>query len=424
MGRPTPPLPDTGTSEAPLDADVVIVGAGPSGLVTATRLAQLGCSTRVLDAATAPASESRAALMHASSVEILACLGLAEELIATGQRIDAITVADGNRVLTRIPFERLHSRYPFALGIPQDETERLLTTRLEQLGHTVQRGRRAHTVSQTATGCRVTGTTTETGEPWQLHARFVVAADGKNSTLRAGAGIEFGGDTYDEDFVLADVALSPPPSAANEARITFSPAGVTVIGRLPSGRYRIIATAERGRETPRTPDSAYLNALFVERLIPTETASEPAWSSRFRIGRHVAARFSQGNLFLCGDAAHVHSPAAGQGMNTGIADGYDLAERLAHALHGHPAPLADYDRVRRPTAREVVRLTDRITKIALLRSRPLRAVRNGAAHTIPRLPPARHLIVASVSGINRSPLHSTASRCAGPPDPPDIGGQP
>ena len=362
--------------------------------------------------------------MHASSVEILARLGLAEELIAAGQRIDAITVADGNAVLTRIPFEGLHSRYPFALGIPQDETERLLTTRLEQLGHPVQRGRRVHTVSQTATGCRVTGTSSATGEPWELHARFVVAADGKNSTLRAGAAIEFGGDTYDEDFVLADVALSPPPSAANEARITCSPAGVTVIGRLPSGRYRIIATAERSRETPRTPDSAYLNALFAERLIPTETASEPAWSSRFRIGHHIAARFSQGNLFLCGDAAHVHSPAAGQGMNTGIADGYDLAERLAHALHGHPAPLADYDRVRRPTAREVVRLTDRITTIALLRSRPLRIVRNRVAHTIPRIPPARNLIVTRVSGINRSPLHSRATRRAGPADPPGTGRQP
>lgn len=384
--------------------DVLIVGAGPSGLVAAIRLLEQGLSVEIVDAAPRPAEESRAALMHSATVELLAAMGLAAPLLARGQRIDAIVLADGRRRLSRIALGALETPYPFALGIPQDATEAILTDRLAALGHRVTRGVRVETVEQDASGCRTSGRTVADGTPWARESRFVVGADGKNSTVRGEAGIPYDGAPYDDDFILADVELAPPPGPDDEARIGFSPEGVTVIGRLPSGRYRIVASVSRGQQAPQHPDRAVLDRLLASRGIPTSTSSEPVWSSRFRISHRIARRFRADRILLCGDAAHVHSPAAGQGMNTGIADAYELADRIAAAIAGDDTALEAYERARQRAARDVVALTDRITRVALVRSPVVRAVRDAALRLLTRIGPVRRAVARAVSGLDRSPL--------------------
>jgi len=398
-------------------ASVLVVGAGPSGLVAAIRLAELGVAVRIVDSATAPAPESRATLMHAATVEILAELGLETRLLEEGSRISAISLADSGRLLARMPFAGLDSRHPFALSIPQSATEALLIARLAELGHRVERGVRVDGVTRRGRLLATSGTSGDGDTPWAAASTYVIGADGRNSIVRRRAGIAFDGAAYDDDFVLADVELAPPPTPSDEARITLSPQGVTVLGRLPSGRYRIVATAPRGGETPRTPDRAYLDELLRSRGIAARTAGTPAWSSRFRIGHHIARRFRSGNILLCGDAAHVHSPAAGQGMNTGIADAYDLAGCIAADIAGDVSALDGYERRRTRAARQVVALTDRLTRVALVRGQPARGIRNTAIRVLTRVPPLRRGLIRSVSGLDRSPLPPSAHRPAQGPGP-------
>jgi 2-polyprenyl-6-methoxyphenol hydroxylase-like FAD-dependent oxidoreductase len=188
----------------------------------------------------------------------------------------------------------------------------------------------------------------------------------------------------------------------------LSPQGVAVLGRLPSGNHRIIATVDADADVPEAPDRAYVDALLGGRGVAARTAAEPVWSSRFRIHHRVADRFRVGAVFLAGDAAHIHSPAAGQGMNTGIADAYDLATRLAAVVAG-AAPestLDAYAERRRAAALEVLRFTDRMTKVAMLRNPVARLARLAVARTVGRLGPVQRRIALWVTGLERSPLRA------------------
>src|SRR4051794_9959049 len=321
----------TDHAEEPEQTDVVVVGAGPTGLTAAVRLAQLGIPHVVLDAAPAPTTTSKAALVHASSLELLAELGVADDLVAAGQVMHRIVMVDRGRPLVRVDLTGLPSSYPFALGVPQSTTEALLLRRLHELGGSVRRSHRVGSVTTTHAGDPVVAGVAESpgGRTFEIGARYVIGADGSHSAVRAAIGLDFPGQTYPSQFMLADVALGAGTAPDDEATITMSPAGVTVMGRLPSGNHRIIATVDSGTPIPAAPDRAYVDALLRDRGIQACPAAEPVWSSRFLVHHRVADRFRVGAAFLAGDAAHVHSPAAGQGMNTGIADAYDLATRIA-----------------------------------------------------------------------------------------------
>jgi 2-polyprenyl-6-methoxyphenol hydroxylase-like FAD-dependent oxidoreductase len=179
-----------------------------------------------------------------------------------------------------------------------------------------------------------------------------------------------------------------------------------VIGRLPSGNYRIIASVNRESAVPEAPGKQYLDEFLGERGIRARLAAEPTWSSRFRVHHRVAERFRVGGVFLAGDAAHVHSPAAGQGMNTGIADAFDLANRLAAVVSGRAdeSTLDSYERQRRHAALEVLEFTDRMTRIATLTNPVARWLRNAAAGRIVGIGPVRRRITMWITGLGRSPL--------------------
>src|SRR3712207_6675758 len=209
-----------------------------------------------------------------------------------------------------------------------------------------------------------------------LAASYVVGADGMHSAVRHQAGIGFAGDSYGESFVLADVHMDWELDDT-EVMLYLSPAGMVVAAPLPGGRHRIVATVD---EAPERPDRDHIQALLAARGPQKRPArvDDVVWSSRFRVHHRLADRYREGRVFLAGDAAHVHSPAGGQGMNTGIQDAVALAARLAGVLcdGADERSLDDYEAERRPVAAGVVTFTHRATLAATAHSAGVRRIRN------------------------------------------------
>ncbi|MFD9328636.1 FAD-dependent oxidoreductase [Streptomyces sp. NPDC060065] len=349
------------TTALPARTEVAVVGAGPAGLALAVTLAASGVDFVVLDKLAEGANTSRAAVVHARTLEVLDELGASEELIARGIQVTRFAVREGSRRLLTVPFEKLPTAHPYTLMVPQYETESVLLDRLRALGGDVHRPYEVASVVQDEDGVTLTMSTGET-----LRAAYAVGADGMHSTVREAAGIGFTGSAYSESFVLADAVMDWAPGPS-EVSLTFGTDGLTVVAPLPGGHYRVVATVD---DAPPTPDLAFVQRLLDERAPGQAKVTGIAWSSRFRVHHRVADRYRAGRLFLAGDAAHVHSPAGGQGMNTGIQDGYALGQALATGR------LDDYEARRRPVAQRVVAFTDRMTRMATTRNPMARVVRN------------------------------------------------
>jgi 2-polyprenyl-6-methoxyphenol hydroxylase-like FAD-dependent oxidoreductase len=220
-----------------------------------------------------------------------------------------------------------------------------------------------------------------------------------HSAVRQIAGIGFTGDAYAQSFVLADVRMDWG-LAGDEVMLFLSPAGLAVIAPLPGGSHRIVATQD---DAPEHPDLADIQGLLDTRgpTTPPARVREILWSSRFRVHHRLADHYRAGRILLAGDAAHVHSPAGGQGMNTGIQDGVTLGRLLASALRtGDDGALDEYERVRRPVAEQVVAFTDRMTRMATLRTPRLRAMRNAAIRTVGALPTVRTRLARQIAGLH------------------------
>jgi 2-polyprenyl-6-methoxyphenol hydroxylase-like FAD-dependent oxidoreductase len=236
-----------------------------------------------------------------------------------------------------------------------------------------------------------------------IAARMVVGADGMHSVVREAAAIRFSGAVYAGSFILADVALDGHPR--DEVRLYFSPAGLVVVAPLPGGTFRIVATVA---DAPEQPGMADVQALLDARgpTQPPARVTALAWSSRFRLHHRLAERYRNGRFLLVGDAAHVHSPAGGQGMNTGLVDACVLGRILAAVISGRrdAAFLDEYERLRRPAAAAVLRLAGRLTTAATLTNRPQRAMRNLALSLAGRVPALRRRIAMDLSGLSRRGL--------------------
>lgn len=366
---------DSRSRPMPGEVEVAVVGAGPVGLTMATMLAAYGIRTVVLDRAAGPAAYSRAAVIHARTLETLEPLGIVEEAVRKGVIIPHFGVRDRDRRLLAVDFDRLPTAYPYTLMLPQDETERLLREALGRQGGAILWGHEVTEISQDISGVEIVVRSAQGNE--RLRARFLIGCDGAHSTVRETLGMRFEGATYPQSFLLADVRMDwGLPD--NEVQLFFSPEGLVVVAPLPYGRHRVVATVD---EAPPEPSLKDVQALLDTRgpRAPRPTVEEVAWSSRFRVHHRVAAAFREGAIFLCGDAAHVHSPAGGQGMNTGIQDATNLAWKLTLVIHGYAASgslLDSYERERKQVAREVVATTHRITRLATMRSPAARRIRN------------------------------------------------
>jgi 2-polyprenyl-6-methoxyphenol hydroxylase-like FAD-dependent oxidoreductase len=374
------------------DTDVLVVGAGPTGLTLAASLVARGVRTTVVDRQAAMAHTSRAGAVNARTLEVLEDLDVSRRLVKEGVVAPRFTIRDRRRTLMRLDFGVLATDYPYTLLVPQNITEKLLLDRLVELGGTVLRPKALTTITQDSDGVTALfddGTT--------IRARYAVGADGIHSVVREQAGIGFHGGAYEESFVLADVRMTGDVPV-DEVILFWATAGLTVVAPLPDGSYRIVAPVSDAPESP--------SVELIQQLLDTRgpgagrmVVTDVIWGSRFRIHHRVADTYRAGRLLLAGDAAHVHSPAGGQGMNLGIQDAVVLADALARVLAGQPDSLLDdYSESRRPIAQQVVEMTDRLTRLATL-PRAARPVRNTAIGLAGRIPAVRRALAMRLSGL-------------------------
>jgi 2-polyprenyl-6-methoxyphenol hydroxylase-like FAD-dependent oxidoreductase len=374
------------------DTDVLIIGAGPTGLTLAASLLTKGTRATIVDRQAEGANTSRAGAINARTLEVLEGLDVSRRMVKEGVQAPNFTIRDGRNVLIPIDFSRLPSAYPYTLLLPQNDTERLLLERVVELGGEVLRPKVLATLVQDADGITATF---EDGDV--IRAAYIVGADGMHSTVREQAGIGFHGDKYEQSFVLADVRLTGD-APTDEVVLFWAAAGLTVVAPLPNGAFRVVAPVDDAPEVP--------SADFVQRILDDRgygvgrmTVTDVLWGSRFRIHHRVADTYRSGRILLAGDAAHVHSPAGGQGMNLGIQDAIALAEALTLALGGAPdTVLDDYAAARRPIAQQVITLTDRLTRMATL-PRALRPFRNTAMGVAGRIPAVRRALAWRLSGL-------------------------
>ncbi|TQS26661.1 NAD(P)/FAD-dependent oxidoreductase [Microbispora sp. KK1-11] len=378
----------------PQSTEVLVAGAGPVGLTTALALRRQGRAVTVVDDQAEGANTSRAAVVHARTLELLEPYAVTPALVDRGVHVPRFTIRDRDTILVPVSFGDLPTAYPYTLMISQADTEAFLLKRLRETGADVERPAAVARLDQDAEGVEAT-----LADGRRIRARYVVGADGVHSTVREQAGIVFSGGTYAESFTLADVRLSGGVPR-DEVILYFSPAGLVVAAPLPGGLHRIVATVD---EAPRRPDVAFVQELVDARGPRRRRAivHEVIWGSRFRVHHRIADRFRSGRILLAGDAAHVHSPAGGQGMNLGIEDGVVLGETLARVLSGEPEDLLDaYAASRRPVAEGVVSLAGRLTGIATV-SAGRRHARNAALRLVGRLGPARRRLARQLSGLDR-----------------------
>jgi 2-polyprenyl-6-methoxyphenol hydroxylase-like FAD-dependent oxidoreductase len=386
-----------GSGPLPAATDVLIVGAGPTGLALAAELRRRGLASLLIDRQAAGANTSRACVVHARTLEVLAPLGVTDDLLAEGVRVPIFRIRDRDHALMTVDFAKIDSPYRFTLMIPQNRVEAHLLAHLEALGGSVLRP--AELVGFTAAADGIVAQVRSGDTTATVQARWLIGADGMHSVVREQTGIAFTGAAYPQSFVLADVRMDWPISR-EEVSLFYSPAGLVVVAPLPHDRHRIVATVD---EAPDAPSAAFMQAVLDARGPATDPGRirEIVWSSRFRLHHRVAKNPRKGRVLLVGDAAHVHSPAGGQGMNTGLQDSVSLAETLAATLRdGNEARLDTWAARRHRIAADVVAFTDRLTRIATMKSRAAQTVRNLAMASAGHLPPVRAALANRLAELN------------------------
>lgn len=376
------------------DTDVLVVGAGPTGLALGASLITKGVRAVVVDRLGEGQNTTRAAAVNARTLEVLEELDVARRMVKAGLIAPRFTMRQGRRILVPVDFSELPTKHPYTLMLSQADTERLLLERLQELGGDVARPKTLNRITQDADGVTATF---DDGEA--IRARYAVGADGMHSTVRENAGIGFTGGEFAESFALADVRLAGA-APQDEVILFYAKEGLNVLAPLPGDIFRIVAPVANA---PKVPSAEFVQALLDARAFgPGQLrVTELLWGTRFHIHHRVADSYRAGRLLLAGDAAHVHSPAGGQGMNLGITDAISLAGPLTEVLSGGPDSALDaYAAAQRRRAGQVLKLTGRLTRVSTL-PRPLRPIRNSGMRLAARVPAVRRQLAVQLSGLGR-----------------------
>jgi 2-polyprenyl-6-methoxyphenol hydroxylase-like FAD-dependent oxidoreductase len=342
---------------------VLIVGAGPTGLVLALWLTHLKVAVRLIDRATGPGTTSRALAVQARTLEFYEQIHLARTVVERGHRVQAVNFWVAGKRRASAVFGDLGaglSPFSFALVFPQDEHERLLIDCLAELGVSVERGCELASFEESGDGVRALVKRPD-GRSETVEAAYIAGCDGAHSAVRTTLGIGFGGGTYAHLFYVADVQAAGPVIDGNIHVALDTTDFLAVFARRPAGAVRLVG-AVRGDSARTSPEQITWEDVSrrVMSWLPIQV-ERVNWFSTYRVHHRVAEHFRRGRAFLLGDAAHIHSPVGGQGMNTGIGDAVNLAWKLAAVLQGRAAQsiLDSYEPERIAFARRLVRTTDR-----------------------------------------------------------------
>jgi len=331
---------------------VLVAGAGPVGLSAALELARLGATVRLIDKQADRSGLSKAVGIHARTLELLEPSGVTPRLLEAGLKIRHGNLRYDGEVLGRIDFNNLDHRFNFLLSLPQNETEAILEEALAARGVAVERGVELTGLSQDADG--VTAQLSGAGGTSAFRCAWLAGCDGAHSTVRGLLGIGFAGEHYPDSWSLADIRMEWP-FGHGDANLFLRPDGeVLFVISMPDARFRAI--------------SNYPNAL--ELLPDGSRVTEILWQTNFTVSLRQVASYGTGRVLLAGDAAHIHSPAGGRGMNLGIEDATVMARRIT----GGGAE--NYSRDRHPIGATVVRESDMQFRMAAARNPVLRLLRN------------------------------------------------
>lgn len=360
-----------------MENQVLIVGAGPTGLVLALWLAKSGISFRIIEKNAGPGQASRAMAVQARTLEFYRQLGIADRVIAGGIQMRGGHLRKGHRVIADFIFDKIGSDlspYPLVLSFPQDDHERLLVQCLEEMGVRVEWNTQLIDFKEEGQSVKATLRKASAGENSEFD--YVCGCDGAHSTVRQGLGLDFPGGTYEQLFYVSDVEAEGVPFGQDVNACISTDSFCLVFPVRSSGMFRIIGIVPPelgGRENITFEELR----PYVKRQINVDVRAVN-WFSTYHVHHRVASHFRQGRLFIAGDAGHIHSPAGGQGMNTGIGDAINLAWKLASVVRGrsNPAVLDTYESERIAYARTLVKTTDRIFQLGVGRGFEARIARN------------------------------------------------
>ncbi|HEV3488975.1 MAG TPA: FAD-dependent monooxygenase [Reyranella sp.] len=404
--------------------DVLISGAGPIGLTMANELARYGISVRIVDKSAERTDKSKALVLWSRTLELFDHAGYVEPFLAAGMQAHGAQMSNGKDIIARVSLDDIHSPYPYALMIPQSDTERVLEEQLAKRGVKVERT--VALESFTDQGNQVQAVLRKaSGESETLTADWLVGCDGAHSTVRHGLGFTFDGTTQPSDWCLADghiTGLDP----GDRLHIFWHKDGILAFFPISEGRWRVIADlgAAQGDDHHADPTLQEIQSLITLRGTDGIFIKDAYWLAAFRINERKVSKYGSGRAFLAGDAAHIHSPAGGQGMNTGMQDAFNLTWKLSLVIGDvcKPSLLDSYSVERSAVGDMVLRNASRLTDAAIIRNPIVQDLRNTVVKFALGFPQLGHRVANLLAeldiGYPESPLtvagaHHPGTRKAG-----------
>jgi 2-polyprenyl-6-methoxyphenol hydroxylase-like FAD-dependent oxidoreductase len=381
------------------DTDILIVGAGHVGLFLANECARRGVQYRIIEEHSTQSEHSKALAIFPRTLEIFDMAGVAQPFLDAANRVTYVAIIAAGHTLANMHFAPQESPYSFVAMVPQDVTERLLVESLEHRGGYVEYQTRFVSASQQDDF--VTATLEHNGQSQELTAKFVAGCDGAHSAVRHLLNLGFEGAEYKDLFLLADVETNDTVPA-DQMQLCPNEFGPVAIFPMSATRRRIVAMIDKADGD--APSLDLVRRLLNDRAPIGLEARSLHWSSYFNIHHRHVAQMRVGRMFVAGDAAHIHSPFGGQGMNTGLQDVWNLSWKLALSLQGrgNEELLSSYSAERIPVIKAVIETTDFLTKALGTPNKFAQALRNTVIPMVSRLAPFQHAFVQRLSelGIN------------------------
>ena len=381
-------------------SQVLIVGAGPTGMTLALELKRMGLAVRLIDKKIHLAEHSQALVIQARTLEQFQRYGVAEETVRRGRKLTRVRGWSEGKQIVSLTTDQIPGRYPYLLFLPQNETEAILNRRVEAAGVRAERGLELVRFEQT--GGQVHSTLRHPdGLEEQVVSRWLVGCDGARSTVRKQSGIDFSGSSVDMHFSLGDLELSGPDAPGNEINIRLNKGNVLFMAPLSEKFTRLIVALQGDREAEERRDRNLALADFQQAIDQAGARIQVLssdWMTPFRINDRQAERYRVGNVLLAGDASHIHSPVGGQGMNTGIQDAANLAWKLAAVARGAKDELLDsYYEERGAVGKALLKSTERVLRIVTATNPLLRGVRDTMAPVVSKQRPIQKAVAGFVS---------------------------